>query len=33
MKKTNVSPQEAFEIIEENAKNPNFVLLDVRTTA
>jgi hypothetical protein len=33
MEKPNVSPQEAFKIIEENTKNPNFVLLDVRTTA
>ena len=27
----NISPQEAFDLIQENKDNPDFVILDVRT--
>lgn len=27
----NIGPQDAFEFVEENLKDPNFVILDVRT--
>lgn len=28
----NVSPEEAAELIKENIKNPDFIILDIRTT-